>query len=64
MTFIENEIYIDRSNTQYRYIERRGGVTAFMNLTTNERAIRNSVGRFRWDDLDTSIDIIGKLDDK
>jgi len=64
MTFIENEIYIDRDNTQYRYIERRGGVTVFFNLTTNERAIRNSVGRFRWDDLDTSIDIIGKLDDK
>jgi hypothetical protein len=63
MTFIENEIYIDRDNTQYRYIERRGGVTVFMNLTTNERAIRNSVGRFRWDDQDTSIDIIGKLDE-
>jgi len=60
MTFIENEIYIDCDNTQYRYIERRGGVTVFMNLTTNERAIRNSVGRFRWDDLDTSVDIIGK----
>jgi hypothetical protein len=64
MTFIENEIYVDRDNTQYRYIERRGGVTVFMNLMTNERAIRNSVGRFRWDDLDTSVDIIGKLDDK
>ena len=63
MTFIENEIYIDRDNTQYRYIERRGGVTVFFNLTTNERAIRNSVGRFRWDDQDTSIDIIGKLDE-
>ena len=64
MTFIENEIYVDRDNTQYRYIERRGGVTVFINLKTNERAIRNSVGRFRWDDLDTSIDIIRKLDDK
>jgi len=64
MTFIENEIYIDRSNTQYRYIERRGGVTVFIILGTDQRTIRNSVGRFRWDDLDTSIDIIGKLDDK
>ena len=64
MTFIENGIYVDRDNTQYRYIERRGGVTVFMNLTTNERAIRNSVGRFRWDDLDTPVDIIGKVDEK
>jgi hypothetical protein len=61
MEFIVGEIYLDRDNTQYRYIERRGGVTVFMNLTTNERAIRNSVGRFRWDDLDTSIDIVGKV---
>jgi hypothetical protein len=61
MEFIVDEIYVDRDNTQYRYIERRGGVTVFMNLTTNERAIRNSVGRFRWDDLDTSIDIVGKV---
>jgi hypothetical protein len=61
MEFIVGEIYVDRDNTQYRYIERRGGVTVFMNLTTNERAIRNSVGRFRWDDLDTSIDIVGKV---
>jgi hypothetical protein len=60
MEFIVGEIYVDRDNTQYRYIERRGGVTVFMNLTTNERAIRNSVGRFRWDDLDTNFDIIGK----
>jgi hypothetical protein len=64
MTFIEGEYYVDRDNTQYIYVERRGGVTVFLNLTTNERAIRNSVGRFRWDDQDTSIDIIGKLDDK
>ena len=61
MEFIVGEIYVDRDNTQYRYIERRGGVTVFMNLTTNERAIRKSVGRFRWDDLDTSIDIVGKV---
>ena len=61
MEFIVGEIYVDRDNTQYRYIERRGGVTVFMNLTTNERSIRNSVGRFRWDDLDTSIDIVGKV---
>ena len=60
MEFIVDEIYVDRDNTQYRYIERRGGVTVFMNLTTNERAIQNSVGRFRWDDLDTSIDIVRK----
>ena len=64
MTFIENEIYVDRNNTQYRYIERRGGVTVFIIFGTEQRTIRNSVGRFRWDDLDTSVDIIGKLDDK
>jgi hypothetical protein len=64
MTFIENEIYVDRNNTQYRYIERRGGVTVFIIFGTEQRTIRNSVGRFRWDELDTSVDIIGKLDDK
>ena len=64
MTFIEGEYYVDRDNTQYIYVERRGGVMVFLNTTTRERAIRNSVGRFRWDDQDTSIDIIGKLDDK
>jgi hypothetical protein len=63
MTFNEEEYYVDRDNTQYLYIERRGGVTVFLNLTTRERAIRNSVGRFRWDDLDTNFDIIGKLDE-
>jgi hypothetical protein len=64
MTFIENEIYVDRNNTQYRYIERRGGVTVFIIFGTEQRTIRNSVGRFRWDELDTSVDIIGKLDRK
>ena len=63
MKFVENEIYVDRSNTRYRYIERRGGVTVFIILGTDQRTIRNSVGRFRWDDLDTSIDIISKVND-
>jgi hypothetical protein len=63
MTFVEDEYYLDRDNTQYIYVERRGGVTIFLNLTTRERAIRNSVGRFRWDNQDTPVDIVGKLDE-
>ena len=62
MNFIVGEIYKDRDDNHYEFIERHGGVTIFINIKTGERVIQHMSGRFRWDDIDTSRDIIGKVE--
>ena len=39
MTFIEGEYYVDRDNTQYIYVERRGGVTVFLTHQKGEQLL-------------------------
>ena len=62
LTFVKDEVYVDRINNAYLFIEKRGGVTVFEDLLQH-RELRNINGRYRWDDKDDDRDIIGKLDD-
>ena len=62
LTFVKDEVYVDRKNNAYVFIEKRGGVTVFEDLLKH-REHRNINGRYRWDDKDDDRDIIGKLED-
>jgi len=59
MDFVENEIYVDREDNEYRYLYKTGGVTVFES-TDNKKVVQHFSGRYRWDDQDHPRDIIGK----
>ena len=61
LTFEKGKVYLDRIDNQYVFIEKRGNVTVFENILG--RTCRNSVGRYRWDDKDDNMDIIGELNE-
>jgi hypothetical protein len=62
LNFEKDKTYVDRINNQYVFIEKRGNVTIFEDILG--RTCRNSIGRYRWDDKDTDMDIIGALDER
>lgn len=62
LNFVKGEVYIDRKNNAYTFIEKRGGVIIFEDLLM-KRECRNGEGRYRWDNKDDDRDIIGELDD-
>ena len=61
LTFEKGKVYLDRIDNQYVFIEKRGNVTVFEDILGT--TCRNSVGRYRWDDEDTDMDIIGELNE-
>lgn len=61
LTFEKGKVYLDRIDNQYVFIEKRGNVTVFEDMLGT--TCRNSVGRYRWDDEDTDMDIIGELNE-
>jgi hypothetical protein len=61
LTFEKDKIYLDRIGNQYVFVEKRAGVTVFEDILG--RTHRNSVGRYRWDDKDTDMDIVGELNE-
>jgi len=62
LTFVKDEVYVDRKNNAYVFVEKRSGVTVFEDLLQH-REVRNQDGRYRWDNKDDDRDIIGKLED-
>jgi len=61
LTFEKGKVYLDRIDNQYVFIEKRGNVTVFEDILG--RTCRNSNGRYRWDDKDDNMDIIGELNE-
>ena len=61
MNFAQGDIYLDRDSREYTFIERRGGVLIFEDVTTKKNVVLNSVGRYRWDNQDDNRDIIAKV---
>ena len=64
LNFEEDKIYVDREGTKYVFIDRRGGVTIFKDMSTNKHACKNINGQYRWDNKDDPRDIIGEYIDE
>jgi hypothetical protein len=60
MNFAQGDVYLDRDNRKYTFIERRGSVLVFEDVTTKKNVVLNSVGRYRWDNQDDNRDIVAK----
>jgi hypothetical protein len=46
MEFVENEIYVDRQDNEYKYLHKVGGVTVFEDKD-GSRIVQHFSGRFR-----------------
>jgi hypothetical protein len=59
MKFIEGRVFIDRVGTRYTFLKKSGGVTTFVDESV-KLVCRNENGWYRWDDIQTPVDIISE----
>lgn len=54
--FEVGKIYEDRVGNKYTYLYKNSNVTVFE--IGDKKAARHESGRYRWDDVDTDMDIV------
>ena len=58
MNFVQGQTYKDREGAFYVFLHKNGNVCIFSDGT--RKVCRHASGRYRWDEKQTNVDIVGE----